>query len=241
MLGGAHAALADVHALYEWDWPAAERGFRRALELDPNNANTHHWYGEDYLMTVGRVDEAIREGRRARELDPLSATFGTTLAQSLFRGGRYDEAVALLGGILSLEPDYPVAHEALAQVYLLRDRPKDALPLFQRAVELSGRHALNLGLLGYAYSKVDRRSDAEQLLRELQTRAGSAYASPIAFALLHAGLGDTTRAFHWLERAAEERDPFLIYFFVTDPFLEGLRKDPRGVVLLRRMNLPADR
>jgi eukaryotic-like serine/threonine-protein kinase len=239
MLGGAHAALADIHALYEWDWPASERAFRRALELDPNNANTHHWYGEDYLMTVGRVEEAIREGRRARELDPLSATFGTTLAQSLFRGGHYDEALALLEGILSVDPEYPVAHEALAQVYLLQDRPTDAVPSFQRAVELSGRHALNLALLGYAYTKVGRQRDAQQLLRELEGRADSGYASPIAFALLHAGLGDTARSFHWLERAADERDPFLIYFFVTDPFLEGLRKDSRGVALLRRMNLPA--
>ena len=241
MLGGAHAALADIYALYEWDWPASERAFRRALRLDPNNANTHHWYGEDYLMTVSRVEEAIREGRRARELDPLSATFGTTLAQSLFRGGRYDEALALLEGILSLDPEYPVAHEALAQVYLLKDRPTDAIPSFQRAVELSGRHALNLALLGYAYTKVGRRRDAQQLLRELEGRADSAYASPIAFALLHAGLGDTAQSFHWVERAADERDPFLIYFFVTDPFLEGLRKDPRGVALLRRMNLPAGR
>ena len=237
MLGAAHAALADIYALYEWDWPASERGFRRALELDPNNANTHHWFGEDYLMTVGRVEEAIREGRRARELDPLSATFGSTLAQSLFRGGRYDEALALLEGILSLDPKYPVAHEALAQVYLLQNRPADAIPSFQRALELSGRHALNLALLGYAYTKVERLRDAEQLLRELEGRADSAYASPIAFALLHAGLGDTAGSFHWLERAADERDPFLIYFFVTDPFLEGLRKDSRGVALLRRMNL----
>jgi hypothetical protein len=84
---------------------------------------------------------------------------------------------------------------------------------------------------------VGRRRDAEQLLRELEGRADSAYASPIAFALLHAGLGDTAGSFHWLERAADERDPFLIYFFVTDPFLEGLRKDSRGVALLRRMNL----
>jgi eukaryotic-like serine/threonine-protein kinase len=241
MLGRAHAALADARALYEWDWTAAERGFKRALELEPNNANTHHWYGEDYLMVVGRTEEGIREGQRARVLDPLSTVYATTLAQSLLSAGRYDEALALANELLSLEPDYPVLYETRGRALLHTQRLDEAVEAFRRNLDLSGRRAMARALLGYAYARMNRRGDAERILEELRSHEPDAYASPTAVALLHAGLGDTAEAFRWLEAAAGERDPFLIYFFVVDPILAGLREDPRGVALLGRMNLAAPR
>jgi tetratricopeptide (TPR) repeat protein len=236
-LGRAHAALADARALYEWDWPAVERGFKRALYLDPNNANIHHWYGEDYLMVMGRWDEAIREGHHARVLDPLSPLYATTLAQSLLSIGRYDEAMALTNDILSLDSNYSSLHETRGRIMLHTRRFRESVSAFERNLELSGRKAMNLALLGYAYTKVNRRREAEQFLRELQDPGRAGYASPTALAILHAGLGDTNQAFRRLENAAEDRDPFLLYFFVVDPILDGLKKDPRGVALLRRMNL----
>jgi eukaryotic-like serine/threonine-protein kinase len=241
LLGRAHAALADARALYEWDWPAAEREFKRALKLDPNNANTHHWYGEDYFMVLGQWDEAIREGNHARVLDPLSPVFATTLAQSLLSSGRYDEAMALANDILSLDSTYSSLHETRGRVLLHTGRFHEAVRAFERNLELSGRKAMTLALLGYAYTKVNRRREAEQFLRELRDPDRAGYASPTALAILHAGLGDTSQAFRSLEAAAEERDPFLLYFFVVDPIMEGLKKSSRGADLLRRMNLAGNR
>jgi tetratricopeptide (TPR) repeat protein len=123
-------------------------------------------------------------------------------------------------------------------VMLHTRRFPEAVQAFQRNLELSGRKAMTLALLGYAYTRVNRLREAEQLLRELQSSERPGYASPTAVAILQAGLGDTTGAFRSLEAAAEERDPFLLYFFVVDPILDGLRKDARGAALLRRMNLP---
>lgn len=240
-LGRAHAALAVVRADYEWDWPASERGFRRALELEPNNANTHHWYGEDYLVAVGRIEEGIREGQRARELDPLSGTYAASLSASLIKARRFDEAEAVARDALRLEPNNAVAHSALGAVYWFTGRRAEALPAFERAVELGGRFSVDVAFLGYAYAHTGKRLLAEQLLRELRGRAARAYLSPASIALLLAGLSDTTDAFVWLERAAGERDPLLLYFFATDPIFEGLRRDPRGVALLERMNLRANR
>jgi len=236
-VGRAHAALADARALYEWDWAAAERGFKRALELDPNNANTHHWYGEDYLIVVGRGEEAVREGRRARELDPLSPIFATTLAQTLLSLGRYEEAIALAGDIISMDSNYAIAYEARGRALLHSGRSREAARQLERVLELGATNAINKALLGYAYTKTNRVNDARRFLREIATLLDGGYASGTALAILHAGLGDTTEAFRWLNRAAQERDPLLLYFFVVDPMLEGLRKDPRGVALLRRMNL----
>jgi TolB-like protein/Flp pilus assembly protein TadD len=240
-VGRAHGALADVRALYEWNWTAAERGFRRALELDPNNANIHHWYGEDFLIVVGRKDEAVREGQRARELDPLTPVYGSTLAQTLLSIGRYDEALSLVDGIISLDPKYPVAYEARGRVFLHTGRYAEAVRAFQQALELAEGNAITQSLLAYAYTRVARRSDAARLLSKLETQANREYASATALAIVHAGLGDTTAAFRWLETAAEQRDPFLLYFFVVDPILGGLRQHPRGQELLRRLNLPAVR
>jgi eukaryotic-like serine/threonine-protein kinase len=240
-LGGAHAALADVRAIYEWDWPAAKRSFQRALQLDPNNANTHHWYGDDYLASVGLIEDAIREGRRARELDPLSGTFATSLSMSLAKGRHYDQAESVIREGLRFEPDLPVLHSGLAEVYWLAGKYTKAIEEYEQAVALGGRYSGDLGWLAYGYAHIGKSRAAKKIIGELQQRATRGYVSPSSIALALTGLGDTTGAFQSFERAAEARDPVLLYTFANDPLLEGLRKDPRGVALLKRMNLPADK
>jgi serine/threonine-protein kinase len=236
-VGRAHAALADARALYEWNWTAADQGFKKAIELDPSNANTHHWYGEDYLLVFGKEEEALREGRLARDLDPLSPVYASTLAQTLLTLGRFDEALALVDNILSLDSTYPITYEARGRALLHTGRYPEAVRAFERVNQLGANNAINKGWLGYAYARANRRSEAERLRRELQLLERQRYASGTALALVHTGLGDTAQAFRSLHRAAEERDPFLLYFFVADPVLKGLRRDPRGLALLERMNL----
>jgi eukaryotic-like serine/threonine-protein kinase len=221
ILAAPYAALADVNAMYEWDWPAAERNFRRSLALDPNNANTHHWFGSDYLMVVGRKHEALAEARRARELDPLSALISAGYGQALYRNGRMDESAALLRDVLSIDPSFLLGKQWLGATYLRQGRTAEAVPILERSIDPSVRHSVDVAFLGFAYAKAGRHRDAEALLR----------------AVLNVGLGDTVEAFAWLRRAAEIHDPFLVYNFVLEPLLEPLKRDPRGVAILREMGL----
>ncbi|MGH7516893.1 MAG: protein kinase domain-containing protein, partial [Gemmatimonadales bacterium] len=235
------AALADVNAMYEWDWAAAERNFRRSLALDPNNANTHHWYNGDYLMSVGREREALEEARRARELDPLSVLLNAAYGQSLFRAGRLDEAAALLRDVLRLDPGFTLANLWLGETYLLQGRPADAVPLLERAIDPKVRASVDVATLGFGYAKAGRRGDAEALLRELLDRRSKGYVSAASIAMLTAGLGDTAQTFVWLDRAREAHDPFLVYNFVSEPLMEPMRRHPRGAAILRAMGLPETR
>jgi serine/threonine-protein kinase len=232
------AALADVHAMYEWNWPAAERRFRRALALDPANANTHHWYSGDYLTAMGRLADAIREERRARELDPLSPTINASVGISLYRAKRYDEALADLEAARSLDPDFGLASYGVGSVYLMQGRYDDAVEAFERAIDPKVRHSADVAFLGYAYAKAGRRPEALRLLRELKDRGTQAYVSPTNIGVLLTGLGDTLGALQWLERAVQQHDPQLLYNFIPEPLLEGVRSRPEGAALVKRMGLP---
>jgi serine/threonine-protein kinase len=240
-LAGPYAALGDVNAMYEWDWASAERNFRRSLALDPNNANTHHWYNGDYLLTVGQTSEALAEARRARELDPLSLTINGGLGRALHAARRPEEAEAQLRGLLALDSTFVLINEWLGTLYLYQGRAAEAVPLLRRAIDPAVRHSVPTALLGYALAKVGKRAESEALLRELRERRSKGYVSPTSLALLAAGLGDTVETFAWLGRAAEIHDPFLIYNFVNEPMLAPFMRDPRGAAILREMGLPPAR
>ncbi|HEV8456379.1 MAG TPA: hypothetical protein VGQ24_15890, partial [Gemmatimonadales bacterium] len=117
----------------------------------------------------------------------------------------------------------------------------DALPLLERAIDPRVRYSLDLALLGYGYSKAERRREAEALRQELLERRSRGYVSPVSIALLAAGLGDTAETFVWLGRGVEAHDPVLNYGFASQPLFEPLRRDPRGAGILRRMGLPPTR
>jgi TolB-like protein/Tfp pilus assembly protein PilF len=231
------AVLGDFDAMYAWSWDEAERNFRRSLALDPNNANTHHWFNGDYLKAVGRLDEAVREARRARELDPLSLTINGAAGRALYSAGRTEEAVAELRNAVSMDTTFDLTAEYLSTAYLALGRYADAVPVLRRAIDPDVRLSMSLAILGYALAKSGRRAEAEQIRRELVERQRRAYVGPTSLAVLHAGLGDTTATFAWLQRALDGRDPFLLYNFVNDPLMEPFRRDPRGQAILRRMGL----
>jgi len=134
-----------------------------------------------------------------------------------------------------------ITNSALGEVYWALGRQADAVRSFEPAVKYSGGFSIEVGFLGYVYAKTGRQGESRKLLQDLNARWNNGYVSPTSVALLLTGLGDTTQAFQWLGRAADERDPLLLYTFVTNRLLEGPRKDPRGLALLKRMNLPAGR
>ncbi len=237
MLAEPHATLGNVHTMYEWDWPAAERRFKRALELDPSSGNTYHWYGGDYLAAVGRLEEAVKTVERGRELDPLSVTINASYGLILYRVGRYGEALEHLESVRSMDPEFALVHSGIGQVHLIEGRYAEALEALERSVDSSVRHSADVALVGMARAMAGRREGAESLLVELRQRDSAGYVSPAGMALLHLGLGDTAQAWTSLERAAEVRDPLLVYLFVSDPLLAGLREEERGEALLASMGL----
>jgi tetratricopeptide (TPR) repeat protein len=190
------------------------------------------------LAAMGRLEDAVESAQRARELDPLSPTINAAVGMALYRAGHYGDAVAHLEAVRSLEPDFTLVYAFLGEVHLIERRYQDAVRALEKGFNPRVRLSSDLGFLGYAYAKAGRQRDAERLLRELEDRGARGYVSSASVAVLLTGLGDTVEAFRRLEQAADERDPLLILNFVIDPLLEGLRKEPRGQALLRRMGLP---
>jgi len=234
-LAAPYAALGDVNAMYEWDWPSADRNFKKSLALDPNNANTYHWYNGDFLLTVGRTDEALALARRAKDLDPLSFTINGGVGRALHTAGRQEESAAHLRGLLALDSTFPLVNEWLGTTYLAQGKFADAVPLLQRAAD--PRYSIAAALLGYALAKSGRRQQAEALRRELMDRQSREYVVPTSLALINLGLGDTAATFVWLDRAVKVHDPFIIYNFVNEPMFEPLKREPHGAAILREMGL----
>jgi tetratricopeptide (TPR) repeat protein len=229
--------LGDFNAMYAWNWPEAERNFRRSLALDPNNGNTHHWFNGDYLKVAGRLDEAVREAQRARELDPLSLTINGAAGRALYSAGHAEEAVLDLRKAVAMDTTFDLTNDYLATAYLALGRYAEAVPVLRRAVDPAVRLSMPLALLGFALAKSGQRAEAEQIQQELLERQRRGYVAPTSLAMLHAGLGDTAGTFAWLRRAVEARDPFLMYNFVNDPVMAPFRRDPRGQAILQAMGL----
>jgi tetratricopeptide (TPR) repeat protein len=236
-LASPYAVLGDFNAMYAWNWAEAGRNFRRSLALDPNNANTHHWYNGDYLKAVGRMDEAVREAQRARELDPLSLTINGAAGRALYSAGRVEEAVMELRKVVAMDTAFPLTNEYLGTAYVALGRYAEAVPVLRRSFDPAGRQSIPLAMLGYALAKTGHRAEAEALLRELLERQRGGYIAPTSLAVLYAGLGDTTATFRWLRRGLEGRDPFLIYNYVNDPIMAPFQRDPRGQAILDAMGL----
>jgi len=219
---------------YEWDWPAAEREFKRALELNPNYATAHVWYS-NYLPVVGRLEEAIASARRAQELEPLSLMNGSLVGRNLYYARRYDEAIEQLRKVLDLDPNFARAHWFLGLALEQKGKYPEAIAELQRAFRLSDEPNF-LGGLGHTYGVSGNREGAQKTLVQLLQLSKARYVDSFNLALVHISLGDKEQALQGLERACEER-----FFYVTwlkfDPRLDGIRTEPRYRDLLRRLKL----
>jgi serine/threonine-protein kinase len=234
-LAEAHASLALVHQ-ERFEWDAAERGFRRALELKPSYATAHHWYAA-YLAGRGRSPEALTEIRRALALDPLSISINSELAAILILARRFDEAIGQVEGSLELDPSFGRAHMVLAEAHAHKGAYDRALEEAERAVALDGRTTELRGNVGYVLALAGRDAEAEKIAFELaklhEKREDGAAG---AVATVYAGLGLNDRAFEWLDRAREQRDP-VIGSLQADPRFDSLRSDPRFARFLREVGL----
>lgn len=232
-LAEAHASLAMIKFWYDYDWPGAEREFRRALELNPGASLAHQRYGE-YLMFMERFDEALAELRLAQSLDPLSLWIGVSLSTNLFLMRRDEQAVEQLQKVLEMDAQYYPARFCLGMIHLRRGQLAEAVAEFQKARQAEEDSSFALGFIGYAHALAGQRDEAEKALQTLLAESAAGYVSPYGVALINAGLGDSERAFEWLEKLYESRDEWTLWLRVA-PELEALRFDARFVSLLERI------
>jgi DNA-binding winged helix-turn-helix (wHTH) protein/tetratricopeptide (TPR) repeat protein len=229
----AHTSLAFIKFRYDWDWDGAERGFTRAIELNPHYATARQWYAY-FLSTQGRHDEALREIRCAQELDPLSLPIATGVGRFLYLAGRPDEAVAECSKAVEMDGTFAGAHLDLGLIYEQLGRYDDAIHELQRAADLSGGSHIPLAHLGHAYGVSGRRDLAREVLSELRRLAAQIDVAPSDWAVFHLGLGEKAEALRYLERAYEERDGFMVLLKV-EPLLAPLRRERGFQDLLRRL------
>lgn len=234
-LAGAHAALAVVMLFFDWDWAAAEREFKRALKLNPNDATAHEYYAE-YFDTMGQPAEAIAEYQRARQLDPLSLDINAQLGRVYRDARHYDEAVDQCRKTLELDPNFTMAHWCLGLAYVGKKMYTDAIREFQKA-RVEGGCPCELAALGYTHAVAGNRDEALGILHQMKVLSQQSYPFACLTAEVYAGLGDKDRAFEWLNRAYKERDGQLTSLEL-DPFFDSLRSDPRFQNLMRRVGLP---
>ena len=234
--GQAYAALGGIRFGFEYDWPGADSAFRRAVALAPADAGVHYAY-TPYLTAMGRFDEAIAEGRRAIELDPLTLTTSLQLGWIYFNARRYEESIAQLQRTLELDTSFAYTHMELAWNYVMLRRFPEATRECALALKAgSPDDQVLLGSCGWVYGRAGRRSDALRLLQQLMGIARRRWVDPYNVAGVYAGLGDMDQGFEWLRRAVRERSGSISALRV-DPWLDVLRSDSRFPLLLREVGL----
>jgi serine/threonine protein kinase/tetratricopeptide (TPR) repeat protein len=234
-LAEAHNSLAYVYERYDWNFRAAETEFKRALELNPNYATGHFWYGE-LLMYLGRFEEGIQELRRALELDPVSVVINSNLGWAYVMAQQYDQAIAQLHRTLDLNPNFAITHMMLGFANLGKRNFQGAIDQMKKARDLSGDALFGIEGLGEVYGAVGKIEEARGVLEELKTRSQKQYVSPYGMANLYAAIGDLDKAFELVNTAYEERDEALISIKIHPGWIR-FRSDPRYQALLKKMGL----
>jgi TolB-like protein/Tfp pilus assembly protein PilF len=235
-LAEAHAASAGLKFHFGWDWAGAEKGYRRALELNPNSVAAHEGYGE-FLMRMGRADESIAEHKSAQELDPLSLAVSTQLGCSYCSKRQYEQGIREFQKVLELDPNFTLARFSLGVAYEETGRHDEAISEVQTALAADKESGPFLTYLGYTYGMAGRREEALTVLAQLHRRAASEGVPRFFFALLYLGMHQIGEALAALEEAYKERDVWLLTLKAS-PELDPLRSDPRFQDLMRRMNFP---
>jgi eukaryotic-like serine/threonine-protein kinase len=233
-LAEAHTSLATI-LVNEWDWGGAAKEFKRSIELNPGYATARHWYAF-YLTALGRLDEAIREGQRAQELDPLSVIINRDLGLIYYYARKPDRAIEQYCKSLELDPNFALTHQALGRAYLLKGMREDALAALRLAAALSSDSVAMCAALAHALAETGSVVEARKILADLIERSRRSYVSPTNIAVVYAGLGENDEAMECLEKALAEHNAGLMMLKVH-PVFDPLRSDPRYQDLLRRIGL----
>jgi len=233
-LAEAHTSLGLVKEHFEWDWPGADQQFQRAIELNANSANAHHWYG-DYLANMGKSDQGLRETRKALESDPLSLVINATVGRQLYLSRQYDPAVEQLRKVLDIDPKLAPARTILEGVYAQMGKQKEAVEEREKMISLSGGPEL-AAAIEQEYATSGYRGVLQSSLKGLTEMSRHEYVSPYIIAQAYMRTGDQEKALEWLQKAYREHDSGLVSVAV-EPMFDPLRSDARFQELLAQMKL----
>ncbi len=233
-LPDAHYVLAIVYAWADWNWPAAEREFRRAIQLKPGFAEAHAYYAH-LLIILHRPDEAMVEARRSLELDPFNGLLRALYGVDLIFVHQYDAAISEINRALSADPGSAFALGVLVSAHHHKRGHKQALDAFKRYASAAGYVEMTRFLAQNA-TDADYSETMHGAAEALETRSRTTFVLPTEIAIWHCYAGDGERCLYWLERAYEVRDPNLPYLWSPD--YDSVRSDPRFIDLLTRMRLP---
>jgi len=227
-LPDAHKVMGYIKRTYDWDWSGADESFRRALELEPGNADVIN-RASVLAWTLGRFGETIKLIRRSIELDPIRVSGYFFLGLYTYYAGLLEESQTASRKVLELNPQYPIAHKNIGLVYLEKGKPDLALTEMKRETEPFWQ----MFGLALVYHKLGKKKEADNKLAQLIKENNAAF----QIAEIYAYRGETDKAFEWLERAYVQHDAGLTGM-KGDPLLRNIEKDPRYITFLKKMKLP---
>jgi tetratricopeptide (TPR) repeat protein len=234
-LAEAHVSLGYSQLVYEWNFSEARKEFEKALQLRPGYATAHQFYGY-YLTTIGQLDEAIAERKKAVELDPINPLMNSALAEAYYHARRFDITIEVSHKALELDPSYAVGLVNIGRAYEQMGMYPQAREAFQTILKVAPDDPAILALMGHEYAVSGDKVDAEKTLTKLTETSHRKYVPAVYFALVYIGLGRNDDAFRWLEKAYDERCEYLVYLG-SEPLADPLRDDPRFARLLSRLGL----
>ncbi len=234
-LAGTHTTLGAIQFFAHYNWAGAEEEFKRAVELNPSDADAHQMYAV-FLSAMGRADEALSEIQTAQILNPLDPTPIVTTGSIFYFARQYDRAIEQCGKSLEVDPTLHAAHDCLGSAYMAKRDYQKAIAECRLAVAGSGDDPVRLVGLARAYALDERKVEANKVLTKLRTIAKAHYVPPYFFVQIHASLGEKKQAISWLERAYRERDFYLTQLRVDDT-VDPLRSDPRFEKILHDIGL----
>ena len=232
-LAEAHASMGLVFYSY-FEGARSVKEFERAIELNPNYATAHHWYGRLTLVMLGQLDHAIAEVKRAYELDPVSSIIHSDLGGVNYMARRYDEAIKQLRSTVEMDPEFYFAHRYLGLTLELKGNLGGAIAEYKKALELNNDPS-GLAFIAHAEKSMGRETEAREILAQMTKEATTRYVQPYAVAIVHLALGEKDQALDWLQRAAQERGATYFNFIKVDPYLDPLRGDPRFEALVEEV------
>jgi len=233
-LAEAHTVLAYVQSQYDFDWQGAEKSYLRALELNPNHANTRQWYGE-FLVFQGRFDESLAQMRKAVELDPTSLSANAAPGLTYNASRQFDKALETTDKVLRMDENFIIARHYRARALFFSGRREEAFEIYRKIVADSNESVFFKADFGFMLGKAGNEAEARRILAELSETAKQKYVSPYYFALVHIGLGEKEKAFEYLRKAVAEHDNNVIVMKVGLNF-DSVRADPQFIEILRSAN-----